>query len=29
MLILFGSLGVMMTVFLDDLGRYLLEFAGR
>lgn len=28
MLILFGSLGVMMTVFLDDLGRYLLEFSG-
>ncbi|WP_336488223.1 flagellar biosynthetic protein FliR [Methylobacterium nigriterrae] len=29
MLILFGSLGVMMGVFLDDLGRYLAEFTGR
>ena len=29
MLILFGSLGVMMAVFLDDLGRYLAEYVGR
>ncbi|WP_430913114.1 flagellar biosynthetic protein FliR [Methylobacterium sp. sgz302541] len=29
MMILFGSLGVMMGVFLDDLGRYLAEFTGR
>ena len=29
MFILFGSLGVMMGVFLDDLGRYLAEFTGR
>lgn len=29
MLILFGALGVMMGVFLDDLGRYLAAFAGR
>ncbi|MCJ2058945.1 flagellar type III secretion system protein FliR [Methylobacterium sp. J-048] len=29
MLILMGSLGVMMGVFLDDLGRYLGEFVGR
>jgi flagellar biosynthetic protein FliR len=29
MLILFGSLGVMMGVFLDDLGHYLAEFTGR
>ncbi|WP_375464397.1 flagellar biosynthetic protein FliR [uncultured Methylobacterium sp.] len=29
MLILFGSLGVMMGVFLEDLGQYLAEFTGR
>ncbi|MDR7036847.1 flagellar biosynthetic protein FliR [Methylobacterium sp. BE186] len=29
MAILLGSLGVMMGVFLDDLGRYLAEFTGR
>ena len=29
MLILAGSLGVLMSVFLDDIGRYLAEFAGR
>ncbi|GJE60601.1 flagellar biosynthetic protein FliR [Methylobacterium trifolii] len=29
MLILFGSLGVMMGVFLDDLGRYLGDYVGR
>ncbi|WP_019903174.1 flagellar biosynthetic protein FliR [Methylobacterium sp. 77] len=29
MLILFGSLGIMMSVFLDDLGRYLGELTGR
>ncbi|MDP4003492.1 flagellar biosynthetic protein FliR [Methylobacterium sp. NEAU K] len=29
MLILMGSLGVMMGVFLDDLGRYLGEFVSR
>jgi flagellar biosynthetic protein FliR len=29
MLILFGSVGVIMGVFLDDLGRYLAEFTGR
>lgn len=29
MLVLFGSLGIMMGVFLDDIGRYLAEFTGR
>ena len=29
MLILLGALGVMMGVFLDDLGRYLGDFVGR
>ncbi|MCJ2128650.1 flagellar biosynthetic protein FliR [Methylobacterium sp. E-045] len=29
MLILFGSLGIMMSVFLDDIGRYLGELTGR
>ena len=29
MLILLGSLGVVMGVFIDDLGRYLAEFLGR
>ncbi|GJE18939.1 flagellar biosynthetic protein FliR [Methylobacterium marchantiae] len=29
MLILLGSLGIMMSVFLDDLGRYLGELTGR
>jgi flagellar biosynthetic protein FliR len=29
MLVLFGSLGVMMGVFLDDIGRYLAEYTGR
>ncbi|AWN42147.1 flagellar biosynthetic protein FliR [Methylobacterium durans] len=29
MAILLGALGVMMGVFLDDLGRYLAEFTGR
>lgn len=29
MLVLLGSLGVMMGVFLDDIGRYLADFAGR
>ena len=29
MLILFGSLGIMMGVFLDDIGRYLGELTGR
>jgi len=29
MLILAGSLGVMMGVFIDDMGRYLGEFVGR
>ncbi|HEX8417379.1 MAG TPA: flagellar biosynthetic protein FliR, partial [Methylobacterium sp.] len=29
MVILFGSLGVMMGVFLDDIGRYLAEYTGR
>ena len=29
MLILMGCLGVMMGVFLDDIGRYLAEFVGR
>jgi flagellar biosynthesis protein FliR len=29
MLILMGGLGVMMGVFLDDLGRYLGEYVGR
>lgn len=29
MLILFGSLGVMMAVFLDDIGRYLADLTGR
>ncbi|MCJ2034348.1 flagellar biosynthetic protein FliR [Methylobacterium sp. J-068] len=29
MLLLLGSLGVMMGVFLDDIGRYLADLAGR
>ncbi|KQO69082.1 flagellar biosynthetic protein FliR [Methylobacterium sp. Leaf469] len=29
MLVLLGSLGVMMGVFLDDIGRYLADLAGR
>ena len=29
MLVLLGSLGVMMAVFLDDIGRYLADLAGR
>ena len=29
MLILMGCLGVMMGVFLDDLGRYLAAYVGR
>ncbi|MBX9932345.1 MAG: flagellar type III secretion system protein FliR [Methylobacterium sp.] len=29
MVVLFGSLGVMMGVFLDDIGRYLGELTGR
>lgn len=29
MVVLFGSLGVMMGVFLDDIGRYLAELTGR
>ncbi|KQP58776.1 flagellar biosynthetic protein FliR [Methylobacterium sp. Leaf399] len=29
MLVLFGSLGVMMGVFLDDIGRYLGDLTGR
>ncbi|NEU10848.1 flagellar type III secretion system protein FliR [Methylobacterium sp. BTF04] len=29
MLVLFGSLGVMMGVFLDDIGHYLAQFTGR
>ena len=29
MLVLFGSLGVMMGVFLDDIGRYLTDLTGR
>ncbi|CAA2107826.1 hypothetical protein MBUL_04357 [Methylobacterium bullatum] len=29
MLILFGSLGIMMSVFLDDIGRYLGALTGR
>ena len=29
MLLLLGSLGVMMGVFLDDIGHYLADLAGR
>jgi flagellar biosynthetic protein FliR len=29
MFVLFGSLGIMMGVFLDDIGRYLAEYTGR
>ena len=29
MLLLMGCLGVMMGVFLDDLGRYLGDYVGR
>jgi flagellar biosynthetic protein FliR len=29
MIVLLGSLGVMMGVFLDDIGRYLADLAGR
>jgi flagellar biosynthesis protein FliR len=29
MVILAGTLGVMMGVFLDDMGRYLVELSGR